>query len=219
MAQFCKDALKEITRIYAANRIPLLVGGTMLYFHALQQGLSDLPPADTAVRARLAAEKKAHSLAALYQRLTHIDPVAAARIKPTDPQRILRALEVYEISGRNMTEWFEKNPARSLPYQLLNFVVAPAERAILHERIATRFDTMLAQGLVHEVERLLRRGDLSADLPSMRAVNYRQVFAYLTGKLTYDEMRDKAMIATRQLAKRQLTWWKRNKEIRWITAR
>lgn len=205
-AEFRDDALQEIAATHAAGRIPLLVGGTMLYFRALEQGLSDLPSADPEVRARLEAEAQAGGWAAMHERLARIDPSAAARIHPNDPQRIQRALEVYEITGLSMTELFNRSSDTPPALDFLKIVLAPADRAVLHERIRQRFDIMLEQGFLDEVSALRARGDLEPDMPSMRAVGYRQAWAHLDGKLSGQEWVERAIVATRQYAKRQLTW-------------
>lgn len=205
-AGFRDDALQEIASIHAAGRIPLLVGGTMLYFRALEQGLSELPAADPDVRARLEAEAKTRGWAAMHERLAGIDPVAAARIHPNDPQRIQRALEVYDITGLSMTEQFERSPDTAPPLRFLKIALVPENRAVLHERIQRRFNIMLEQGFLDEVSTLRARGDLDPDMPSMRAVGYRQAWAHLDGKLSAQEWVERAIVATRQYAKRQLTW-------------
>ncbi|ALG67697.1 tRNA (adenosine(37)-N6)-dimethylallyltransferase MiaA [Beggiatoa leptomitoformis] len=215
-ARFCKEALAHIQHIQAKGKIPLLVGGTGLYFRSLQQGLSDLPPADACVRERLNQELETFGLAALHARLAQVDPVAAQRIHPNDPQRIQRALEVYEISGVSMTEWYANTEkAWSLPH-VLKFVIAPAQREVLHAKIAKRFKLMLEQGLVNEVETLFKRGDLHLSLPAMRAVGYRQVWQYLAGELDYAGMVEQSITATRQLAKRQLTWLRAEADATWF---
>jgi len=205
-AGFRDDALQEIASIHAAGRIPLLVGGTMLYFRALERGLSELPAADPDVRARLEAEAKTRGWAAMHERLAGIDPVAAARIHPNDPQRIQRALEVYDITGLSMTEQFERSPDTAPPLRFLKIALVPEDRAVLHERIQRRFNIMLEQGFLDEVSALRARGDLDPDMPSMRAVGYRQAWAHLDGKLSAQEWVERAIVATRQYAKRQLTW-------------
>ncbi len=215
-ARFREDALREIADIHAAGRIPLLVGGTMLYFRALFGGLSVLPPADLAVRARLEAEAASEGWAALHARLAVVDPEAAARIHPNDPQRIQRALEVHELTGVPLSELQRQTAGEAPPYRFVKLAVAPAERAILHQRIAERFRAMLAAGLVEEVERLFRRGDLHPALPSIRAVGYRQVWQYLAGELDYEAMVERGIIATRQLAKRQFTWLRSEPEAVWF---
>lgn len=204
-ADFREDALAAMGEIRAAGRVPLLVGGTMLYFRSLLKGLSPLPQADPEVRARLDAELAAVGLAAQHARLAEIDPVAGARIHPNDPQRIQRALEVYEITGKPMSA-FHEQAGEALPWRMIGVGLEFADRGILHERIARRLDVMFEAGLVDEVEGLYRRGDLRSELPSMRSVGYRQVWQYLDGEVDLDTARTKAVYATRQLAKRQMTW-------------
>lgn len=205
-ARFRRDALGVIEALRARGRVPLLVGGTMLYYRALLQGLTPLPESDPAVRARLEGELAERGLGALRQRLLRLDPAAAARIHPNDPQRTLRALEVRELSGRPMSELWREGGEEPFPYRVLKLMVAPADRAVLHRHIEDRFRQMLEAGLVAEVEALRARGDLSPDLPSMRAVGYRQVWEYLDGLTSRGEMVQRGMAATRQLARRQLTW-------------
>lgn len=214
--QFRADALREIAAIQAAGRIPLLVGGTMLYFRALEQGLAELPAADPAVRARLAAEWAEQGGAALHARLARLDPAAAARIHPHDAQRIQRALEVYELAGRPLTELCAHPRTELLPFRTVRLIVAPADRAVLHARIECRFQMMLEQGFVAEVERLRARGDLNPELPSMRAVGYRQAWAYLDGALDYPAMVERGIAATRQYAKRQLIWLRTESTAAWL---
>jgi len=215
-ARFREDALREMAEIVAAGRIPLLVGGTMLYYRALEHGMAEMPAADPEVRARLEAELKRDGLEAMHRRLAEVDPEAAARIHPNDPQRIQRALEVYELSGESLSDHFARNPTDPLPYRLAKLVVAPGDRELLRERIALRFHLMLEQGFIAEVERLYARGDLHPDMPSMRSVGYRQVWDYLAGNLEYEAMVERAIIATRQLAKRQFTWLRRDDEAQWF---
>ncbi len=205
-AEFRKDALAEMAKITAQGRIPLLVGGTMLYFRALEQGLSDLPSANPVIRARLDAEAAERGWGALHQRLHQIDPESAARIHPNDPQRLQRALEIYELTGRSMTDLQQAARYDACPYQLYKIALLPEDRVWLHQRIEQRFDRMLEQGFIAEVEALYRRDDLNTDMPAMRAVGYRQVWEYLAGKIDYNMMRNRAIVATRQLAKRQITW-------------
>lgn len=207
-AQFRIDALAAMDNIVKRDRLPVLVGGTMLYFKALQQGLSVLPSADPIVRKRLEEKAADQGYAALYSYLQQVDPLCASKIKPSDRQRIGRALEIYEMTGQPMSYWLSQ-PLEDLPgYQFVNIALIPltTPRSELHSRIRERFDLMLQQGLVAEVERLLNRGDLNLSMPSLRAVGYRQVAHYLLGNLTYEQMREQAIAATRQLAKRQLTW-------------
>lgn len=215
-ADFREDALREIADIFSRGKIPLLVGGTMLYFRALQQGLSDLPSADLSLREKLRLEGEKLGWPALHQRLKQIDPQAAERIHPHDMQRIQRALEVYELTGKNLTTWQHENPAIPENYSIYNLAIAPNERAILHARIAERFDKMLREGLIDEVKQLFSRKDLSLETPAVRSVGYRQVWQYLQGELTWEEMREKGIIATRQLAKRQLTWLRSWPDVVWF---
>jgi tRNA dimethylallyltransferase len=204
--QFCQDALRLVAEIHARGRLPLLVGGTMLYFKALQDGLDQLPPADPQVRARLEQDAATLGMPALHARLATLDAASAARLQPNDSQRIQRALEIIELSGQPMSALLAQRAATELPFTLLPLALEPSERSVLHQRIATRFDAMLEAGFVEEVMALRARGDLHAGLPSMRCVGYRQVWNYLDGIGDRAEMREKAIIATRQLVKRQLTW-------------
>lgn len=205
-ADFRADALREMADITASGRIPLLVGGTMLYFRALEYGLSELPPADQNIRTRLETEAAAHGWQALHDRLATIDPQAAARIHPNDPQRLQRALEVYELTGKSLTELQQAAWHDACPYQLFKIALIPADRAWLHARLAQRFGQMLKQGVIEEVRTLMARGDLGTHLPAIRAVGYRQIWDYLINEMDYNQMRDRAIVATRQLAKRQMTW-------------
>ncbi|MEA3275721.1 MAG: tRNA (adenosine(37)-N6)-dimethylallyltransferase MiaA [Pseudomonadota bacterium] len=216
-ARFRGDALREMEAIRAQGRIPLLVGGTMLYFRTLQQGLSALPSADPAVRERLAVEAQEKGWGALHRRLGAVDPISARRIHPHDPQRIQRALEVYEITGRPMSLLVREDAGRGdLPYRLLKLVRAPRERQTLHRRIEQRFGHMLELGFESEVRTLWARGDLTQEMPSMRSVGYRQMLKYLFGEYTYQEMVQRGIIATRQLAKRQFTWLRAERDSRWL---
>jgi tRNA dimethylallyltransferase len=198
--------LREIEDIIAHGKIPLLVGGTMLYFRVLQQGLAPLPRADQGIRAALTEQAQQQGWQALHASLQVIDPSAASRISPHDSQRIQRALEVYMLTGKTISslQAEEKNPLAQ--YQVCNLALMPQDRSRLHTRIAERFREMLEQGFIEEVKRLYDRGDLTIDLPSIRSVGYRQMWTYLSGLYTYDEMQEKAIAATRQLAKRQMTW-------------
>ncbi|MEJ2686099.1 MAG: tRNA (adenosine(37)-N6)-dimethylallyltransferase MiaA [Gammaproteobacteria bacterium] len=206
-ARFRRDALREVELIRDVGRLPLLVGGTMLYFRALERGLSPLPSADAGVRRELEREARELGWQTLHARLAQVDPQAARRIHPNDPQRIQRALEVYRLTGMPMSAWFARLPAADrLPYRLVKLVLAPSDRDVLGARIADRFQVMLEQGFLDEVKTLWERPDLGPDQPSMRSVGYRQAWAYLDGRLTRDEMVERAIIATRQYAKRQLTW-------------
>ena len=204
-ADFRRDALAEMADISARGRIPLLVGGTMLYFKALLEGLSPLPEADPRIRAEIELAAASRGWGTLHQELCSIDPVAGARIHPNDPQRLSRALEVFRITGKTLTELTQQQ-GDPLPYRTLQYAIAPRVREELRERIALRFDAMLEQGLADEVKFLLARGDLNPSLPSIRCVGYRQMWDYLTGSLDYAQMRYRGIIATCQLAKRQMTW-------------
>jgi tRNA dimethylallyltransferase len=207
--------MADITR---AGRIPLLVGGTRLYFRALEHGLSDMPPADPAVRARLEHEAAEIGWSALHARLAAIDPPAAARIHANDPQRIQRALEVYELTGQPISEFHRRGRAAGLPCAVIKLVLAPSDREALSARIEARFRTMLEAGFVDEVRALSQRGDLDAGLPALRAVGYRQVLAYLDGQTGYEEMIRQAIVATRQYARRQLTWLRSETGATWFDA-
>jgi len=215
-AQFCQDAHHEIKQIHTNGRIPLLVGGTGLYFRSLQQGLSDLPSANPDIRQKLEEEAEKIGWAGLHKRLQMVDPQAATRINSNDAQRIQRALEIYEMTGINISTWYEKSQQQAWGYPTIKLVVAPADRKILHERIAQRFHLMLEQGVIEEVERLYQRKDLSLALPALRAVGYRQIWHYLEGEWDKTTMIEKGIIATRQLAKRQLTWLRGEKETHWF---
>ncbi len=206
-ARFRSDALREIEEIRANGRIPLLVGGTMLYYRALQFGLSRLPESDPETRNRLERWRTTEGLEALYQRLLEIDPEAAGRINHNDPQRIMRALEVYELSGIPISELQRQQRANEITQSGLKIVaISPEDRSVLHQRIEERLRLMMEAGFIDEVEALRHRGDLSLETPSMRAVGYRQVWEYLDGEVDRQEMEFRAVVATRQLAKRQLTW-------------
>lgn len=225
-ADFRSDALAAMAEITARGNIPLLVGGTMLYFKALLHGLADMPAADAQVRAQLEADAQAYGWQSLHDQLAVVNPVSAARIHPNDPQRLIRALEVYRVSGMSMTAHREQQTAQSteaaasgrqqLPYTVANLAIAPADRKVLHQRIALRFEQMLDQGFLDEVLALRSRGDLHSGLPSIRAVGYRQVWDHLDGKLTRDEMQERGIIATRQLAKRQFTWLRSWEDLHWL---
>jgi len=215
-ARFREDALARMEVSRAAGRVPLLVGGTMLYYHALQHGLSDLPSADPELRARLQARLAEEGGVALHRELARLDPVAAARIHPNDPQRLLRALEVIERSGRPLSELQAGCRGEALRWRVLKLVRVPQERRVLHERIARRFHRMLELGFEEEVTRLLARPGIHPELPSMRAVGYRQMAAYLLGNCTREEMVEGGIVATRQLAKRQFTWLRREEKATWL---
>lgn len=226
-ARFREDALREIADIHAAGRVPLLVGGTMLYFKALQQGLADLPAADPQVRAEIDAIARERGWPEVHRLLAEVDPETAARLKPNDGQRLQRALEVYRITGEPLSTLHRRQQSVALsdtesggvpafPYTANCFALAPGSRALLHERIAIRFRAMLEQGLVAEVERLRQRADLHRELPAIKAVGYRQVWDYLDGRYGYEEMVERGIIATRQLAKRQFTWLRGWPDLGWF---
>ena len=204
-AEFRDDALREMALITTSNRVPLLVGGTGLYFRALLGGLSELPQADPELREQLNEEGAAIGWAAMHARLAKLDPAASQRIGPTDAQRIQRALEVIEITGKPISELQSELP-KPFGYRVLKLALIPSERSVLHARIAERFDAMLARGFVAEVEQLRARGDLTPELPAMRAVGYRQAWQHLDGEFDAAELRNRGIFATRQLAKRQITW-------------
>ena len=220
-AEFAVQARSAVDGIVARGKLPILAGGTGLYFHALLDGLSDMPQADDAVRVQLAAEASARGWAALHAELAGIDPEAGARIHATDAQRIQRALEVYRLSGRTITDWQRNARGLRLPVRVLKLVLAPPERAILHQRIEVRFDAMLAAGFLDEVRSLRGLPELAAhprplDLPALRAVGYRQAWEFLDEKASREQFRDRAIAATRQLAKRQYTWLRGQLDARWF---
>lgn len=232
-ADFCRDARQEMEVISAAGRIPLLVGGTMMYYKALLQGMGNLPEADPEVR--LALEQWADSAGweALHHHLAEVDPIAAERIHPNNRQRLLRALEVHRLTGRPISAFWQSDTsiedypystnwqadaAHTLPYTVEQFALAPPERQQLHRRIGVRFHAMLEQGFVDEVKGLMARGDLTTDMPSMRCVGYRQVWDWLAGEGDYQQMVDRGIAATRQLAKRQLTWLRKWQDVTWLEA-
>jgi len=214
--QFRNQALTLMADITARGKLPILVGGTMLYFNALTQGLAELPPANTEIRAQLEAELERDGKIALHQRLAKIDAISANRIHPNDPQRVQRALEIFELTGKAMSDFFANNQ-QSLPYKIQKFVIAPEDRKILHDIIAQRFHKMLAQGFLAEVEKLVLRGDLNDKMPAIRAVGYREAWAYFQGDYDFSTMTEKAIIATRQLAKRQFTWLRRETDAHLLT--
>lgn len=221
-AEFAADARAAIGDVAARGRLPILAGGTGLYFRALLQGLSPMPQADQGLRAQIESEAAAQGWPALHAELARVDPVAAARIRPTDPQRIQRALEVFRASGRPISEWQGgASPSQRLPCRVLKLVVAPRDRALLHARIERRFDAMLAAGFLDEVRGLRALPELVAhpaprDLPAIRAVGYRQAWEHLDGATDAAGFRDRAIYATRQLAKRQLTWLRGERDARWF---
>lgn len=205
--QFCTDALREINNIHSHNRTPLLVGGTMLYFHKLLFGLADLPTANAEIREQLMRDAEEIGWLAMHDRLAKIDPVAAEKIKPQDPQRIQRALEVFLLTGKPISELQKNNSQPALEnYDVVSIALIPENRAWLHANIEKRFEKILDAGFIDEVQALKNRGDLDENMPSMRIVGYRQAWEYLDGKIDFETMKLKALAATRQLAKRQLTW-------------
>lgn len=212
-AEFCGDALREMEAVTRAGKIPLLVGGTMFYFHALEFGLSDLPSADPEIRERLSAEAAQSGWEVLHRRLQAVDPPSAARIHPNDAQRIQRALEIHELTGQSLSDLASATQRASLPYRLIKIALWPQDRSKLHARIEQRFHLMLEQGFLSEVEKLYTRGDLKPDMPSVRTVGYRQAWEYLTEKVSYSQMTERAIAATRQFAKRQITWLRRYPDI------
>ncbi|MEX2517583.1 MAG: tRNA (adenosine(37)-N6)-dimethylallyltransferase MiaA [Gammaproteobacteria bacterium] len=218
-ADFCADARREVAAIHANGRIPLLVGGTGLYFRAFEQGLALLPAASHSVRQKILSDARTLGWDALHQRLQAIDPDSARRIHPHDPQRLQRALEVYAVTGKPMSQLLASQAATGIRARLLKYIVAPADRAWLRERIRQRFTEMLAAGLVEEVRGLYQRGDLHADLPALRMVGYRQVWQFLADQLEYEDMITHAVVATRQLAKRQLTWFRAERDGIWFDSR
>lgn len=213
---FRRDALAAMQAITEAGRIPLLVGGTSLYYQRLLAGDSNLPESDPAIRAALEAELQQLGCPVLHQRLAQIDPESAARIAPTDPQRTLRALELWQLTGKTRTQLWQEQENQPFGWRLLQLGLTPAARSTLHQRIAQRFSIMLEQGFIAEVEALKLRGDLHLGLPSMRAVGYRQVWQYLDGEFDHSTLLDKCIVATRQLAKRQLTWMRSWQGLHWL---
>ena len=204
--QFRMQALSLMADITQRGKTPILVGGTMLYFNTLFKGLAVLPEANQELRAQLDLDLEHLGKESLHKRLAEVDPESAARIHPNDPQRVQRALEVYELSGRPLSSFFCTSINDDLPYQKIKLIIAPSDRKILHDIIAQRFHAMLEQGFISEVEKLFNRGDLSEKMPSIRAVGYRQAWSFLQGENDLEGMTEKAIIATRQLAKRQFTW-------------
>lgn len=215
-AQFRADALAEIADIQSRGRIPLLVGGTMLYFNALQQGLANLPEADPKLRARLEAEAAELGWPAMHKRLAEVDPEGARRLKPTDAQRLQRALEVFELTGRAISDHWREQAEAKLPFDILPLALMPQDRSKLHQRIEKRFDLMLAAGFEEEVRQLWERGDLHERMPSIRCVGYRQMWSWFNDEYDRDTMRYKGVVATRQLAKRQLTWLRSWPDVNWL---
>ena len=215
-ADFRKDALTLMAEITARGKVPVLVGGTMLYFKFLLEGSAKLPMADESVREKIEALVAEHGKQHIHKLLSEVDPESAARLNPNDPQRVQRAYEVFLISGKTLTQHWAEQEEQPLPYQVLQFAIAPEERKVLHDRIELRFEQMIKDGFVEEVKALHDRGDLHEDLPSIRAVGYRQVWDYLEGRLDHDEMIYRGVVATRQLAKRQMTWLRSWEGLHWL---
>ncbi len=215
-ARFCEDANQLIDEIHARGKIPLLVGGTGLYFRSLQHGLSELPSANREIRAMIEADAEQHGWEYMHKKLNEVDPQSAQRIHPNDPQRIQRALEVYRITGKSLSSHFETADLPTTRSNIVKLAVTPTDRGLLHNRIQERFHTMLSRGLVDEVKMLYQRDDLHPRLPAIRLVGYRQVWQFLSGKLDYDDMIEHAIVATRQLARRQLTWLRKENDVIWI---
>ncbi len=215
VSQFVNDTNALIGDILARGKVPILAGGTMMYFNALINGISPLPKSDEKIRDEITQQAQRLGWSKLHDELRGVDPISGERIHPNDPQRITRALEVYRSTGKTLTHW-QQQEGEKCPYNIAQFAIAPAERAVLHERIATRFDLMLEQGFENEVVKLYERSDLHEDLPSIRSVGYRQMWQYLDGQLSYAEMRERGIIATRQLAKRQLTWLRGWEQVTWL---
>ncbi|WP_192034788.1 tRNA (adenosine(37)-N6)-dimethylallyltransferase MiaA [Halomonas sp. YLGW01] len=213
---FRQDALGEMAAISQAGGIPLLVGGTMMYYKHLTEGVANLPSSDPEVRAGIEALAAERGLSAVHEALAEVDPDSAARIHANDPQRLMRALEVQRITGRSMTALWREQRRETFPYRTLSIAVSPADRSVLHARIARRFDAMLAQGFLEEVAALRERADLHPGLPSMKSVGYRQAWEHLEGHYGREELRERGVIATRQLAKRQLTWLRRWPDLHWL---
>jgi len=215
VGRFREDALGLMAEIQGRGKIPLLVGGTMMYFNGLQHGLSNLPQAEPLIREKLATEIKQYGLASLHARLEQLDPESATRIHINDPQRLQRALEVFEITGKTMTELVQSKQA-GLSYRVIKLIVTPFDRRVLHQRIADRYQQMIESGFIDEVKRLYIRPDCHADLPAIRAVGYRQVWSFLAGEYDQDTLIEKGIIATRQMAKRQLTWCRAQSDGVWF---
>ena len=215
-ADFREDALQEMRQISAAGKVPLLVGGTMLYYKCLVEGVANLPAADAAIRQRLEVQRQAEGLEGLHRSLMEVDPASAVRIHPNDPQRLMRALEVYYASGRPMSAlWAEQEP-ETFPWRVLSIALAPNDRSVLHNRIARRFKIMLEEGLIDEVAALKKRSELHLNLPAMKSVGYRQVWEYLDDEYDRAALLERGIIATRQLAKRQLTWLRSWPSLTWV---
>ncbi|GAA4362509.1 tRNA (adenosine(37)-N6)-dimethylallyltransferase MiaA [Kangiella marina] len=217
-AQFRDDALREMAAIVNNGRTPLLVGGTMLYYKALLEGMSNLPDSDPDIRKALQQRLDDKGLPSLHQELASVDPESAQRIHENDPQRTLRALEVFQITGKSLTQLHQEQQQQEFPYHVTQIAVAPDDRAYLHQRIETRFKLMMEQGFLDEVKALHQRHDLNSELPAIRSVGYRQMWQYLEGELGLDEAVERGIIATRQLAKRQFTWLRSWSDLHWVNS-
>lgn len=215
-SNFCADAQALMEQSHDAGRMPILAGGTMLYYNALQHGLSNLPEADPNIRTEIEAIAKDHGWAHVHGLLAAVDPESAERINPNDPQRINRAYEVYLASGKTMTHWYAQDQGQALDMDVLKIIISPDDRSVLHERIALRFEMMIEQGFLDEMKRLMAEPKNHPELPSMRSVGYRQAWEHLAGKTTFDDFKFKAIAATRQLAKRQLTWLRKEQGAIWL---
>lgn len=215
-SSFCEDATRIINSIHEKGKTPLLVGGTMLYFKALKEGLAELPPTQQEVREKIKRQLEEQGLEFLHKRLAKVDPVTAQRLHANDTQRITRAIEVFEMTHKPLSQWHSEQQEKALPNPIFSIALAPNDRKILHTRIASRFEQMLNAGFLIEVKKLYQRGDLSLDCPSMRSVGYRQFWKHLNGELTFEEAKEKAIIATRQLAKRQYTWLRSWPDVYWF---
>ncbi len=211
--QFREQALSIINDIHQRGKVPILVGGTMLYFNVFLKGMAKLPDADVKIRQQIDKQAQENGWAAVHKRLHNVDPVAAKRIHPNDTQRTQRALEIYLVSGRNQTQWLAEQSNQALPFALIKVVIAPSSRSELHGKITLRFDLMLKNGFLDEVRVLFNRGDLDVSMPAIRAVGYRQAWAYLENEHDLETFREKAIIATRQLAKRQFTWLRQQTDV------
>lgn len=216
VGHFLEDVTREIEDILRRAKVPLLVGGTMMYFYQLQYGMNHIPTTDPLIRERVTQEARERGWSALHARLQIIDPIIAERLHPNDAQRISRALEIYEQTGKPLSVWQQEQTLVNPRYIFDNIILAPHDRKVIHERIEKRFDAMLKLGLIEEVERLYARGDLGIHNPSIRSVGYRQVWDYIEGGINFNTMREQAIAATRQLCKRQLTWLRRWENVPWV---
>jgi len=215
-AQFREDVLPLMQDIVARGKIPVLVGGTMMYFNALTKGMAQLPQADESIRAEITKMADQEGWPAVHQQLQEVDPESAQRLAPNDSQRIQRALEVFRISGKTLTKHWEEQEQQKLPFDVLNLAIMPKERKTLHQRIEQRFSLMLEQGFIEEVQALYDRGDLNLEMPSMRCVGYRQAWMYINGEIDHKTMIEKGVVATRRLAKRQITWLRSWQDLHWF---